>query len=186
MGDDLKWTLNRMLDALQQPILDYDQVARTAVSTGSNPEPLFIEPTPGEMPLPEDSAASSAMGRHIALGSTIFADEHGSYDVLHAKYKTFRINHRLSYSNGQACTNQAESFHSRMRRAEIGQYHRISGPYLEQYAFEIAYRSDRRRAHNGAIFHELGEMALRHPVSRRWKGYWQARASGQPMKLGLP
>jgi len=36
-----------------------------------------------------------------------------------------RINHQLAYSLDGACTNQAESFFSRLRRAEWGQYHRI-------------------------------------------------------------
>src|SRR6516225_5454706 len=39
-----------------------------------------------------------------------------------------------------ACTNQAESWFSRLRRAEIGQHHRISGRYLYQYPNEMAWR----------------------------------------------
>jgi hypothetical protein len=38
---------------------------------------------------------------------------------------TRRINHQECYSDGAACTNQAESFFSRMRRAEIGIHHHI-------------------------------------------------------------
>ena len=40
---------------------------------------------------------------------------------------TKRINHSESYSDGEACTNQAESFFARLRRAEMGVHHRISG-----------------------------------------------------------
>ncbi|MFC4349493.1 IS1595 family transposase [Kordiimonas lipolytica] len=114
--------------------------------------------------------------KHIAQDSVVFADEHGAYDVLHARYEVYRINHRWSYSDGIACTNQAESFHARMRRAEIGQYHRISNRYLSQYASEIAYRSDRKRVDNGTVFSEVTEMALATPASRTWIGYWQKRA----------
>ena len=39
-----------------------------------------------------------------------------------------RINHREAYSKDGACTNQAESYISRLRRAEIGQHHHIAGP----------------------------------------------------------
>ena len=118
----------------------------------------------------------SVVTKHVAQDSVIFADEHGAYDILHARYETFRINHRWSYSDGIACTNQAESFHARMRRAEMGQYHRISHRYLGRYASEIAYRSDRKRHDNGTIFAEVTEMALATPVSRQWIGYWQKRA----------
>lgn len=114
---------------------------------------------------------------YLMPGSVVYADEHGSYDVLHALYEIHRINHRWEYSReGHICTNQAESFHSRMRRAEIGQHHHISGRYLQRYADEMAYRSDRRRLDNGAQFAEVAEMAISHPISRQWKGYWQKRA----------
>ena len=36
--------------------------------------------------------------------------------------------------------NQAESFFSRLRRAEIGIHHHISGRYLAGYANEMAWR----------------------------------------------
>jgi hypothetical protein len=46
-------------------------------------------------------------------------------------------------------TNLAESFFSRLRRAEIGMHHHIAGPYLEAYAAEMAWREDNRRVANG-------------------------------------
>jgi len=107
----------------------------------------------------------------------LFADEHRAYDALHARYRIMRINHRWSYAEGETTTNAAESFFSRMRRAEIGQYHRISNRYLHRYAAEMAFKSDRRRVDNGAVAHEVAEMSLAHPVSRQWKGYWQSRAA---------
>ena len=66
---------------------------------------------------------------------------------------------RRSYSphhNGEACTNNAESFFSRMRRAEIGTHHSIAGPYLSAYASEMAWREDHRRKSNGAQYVCLG------------------------------
>lgn len=126
-------------------------------------------------------AAMKAAAKHIKPGSTIYADEHRAYDALHAWFATHRINHQRAFADGAISTNQAESFHSRMRRAEIGQYHRISGKYLLRYGWEAAYRSDRRRTDNGAIFNELMEIAIAHPVSRDWKGYWQARAPKTPV-----
>ena len=56
-----------------------------------------------------------------------------------------RINHSVYYSDGSACTNMAEGFFSRLRRAEIGTHHHIAEPYLGAYAGEMAWREDHRR-----------------------------------------
>jgi hypothetical protein len=95
---------------------------------------------------------------------------------LHARYLTKRINHSEAYSTPEACTNQAESFFSRLRRAEIGTHHHIAGPYLNAYAAEMGWREDNRRESNGALYLAMANAALGHPVSRQWKGYWQRAA----------
>ncbi len=79
----------------------------------------------------------------------------------------------VAFSLDAACTNQAESFFSRLRRADLGQHHHISGKYLLAYAAEMARREDDRRQANGALHMAATGAALRHPVSRVWKGYWQ-------------
>lgn len=114
-----------------------------------------------------------AIEARVAPGSTIHADEAVHWDRLHASYLTKRINHQYAYSDGEACTNQAESFFSRLRRAEVGTHHHISGKYLEAYASEMAWREDHRRVSNGEQFLIMTNAALAHPVSRQWKGYWQ-------------
>ena len=75
-----------------------------------------------------------------------------------------------------ACTNQAESFFSRLRRAEIGTHHHIAGPYLSAYANEMAWRENNRRVSNGEQYLAMVGAAMAHPVSRQWKGYWQRAA----------
>ena len=67
-------------------------------------------------------------------------------------YKTKRINHSEAYSANEGCTNMAESFFSRLRRAEIGTHHHIAGPYLAAYAAEMDWREDNRRISNGEQF----------------------------------
>ena len=54
----------------------------------------------------------------VAPGSVVHADEANHWAALHARFLTKRINHSESFSDGQACTNQAESFFSRLRRAK--------------------------------------------------------------------
>ncbi|MDB5441246.1 MAG: putative transposase [Caulobacteraceae bacterium] len=112
----------------------------------------------------------------VAEGSTIHADEASHWDHLEARFLTKRINHSEAYSFDGACTNQAESFFSRLRRAETGIHHHIAGRYLGAYAGEMAWREDNRRVSNGEQFLTATGAALAHPVSRQWKGYWQ-RAS---------
>jgi transposase-like protein len=112
----------------------------------------------------------------VAPGSTVHADEGTHWDILHAFYETRRINHSEMYSDGDACTNQAESYFSRLRRAVTGQHHHVSPQYLHQYAGENAWREDHRRTDNGAQFKMVAGAALHSPVSRMWKGYWQRAA----------
>jgi len=111
--------------------------------------------------------------QRVVNGSTIYADDATGWDALHARYLTKRINHSEAYSKDGACTNQAESFFSRIRRAEIGMHHHIAGKYLESYANEMAWREDNRRRSNGEQYLKVANAALGSPVSRQWKGYWQ-------------
>jgi transposase-like protein len=123
----------------------------------------------------EDAALPTIRAR-VADGSTIHADEAAHWDQLHARYLTKRINHSEAYSDGEACTNQAESFFSRIRRAEIGIHHKVAGPYLNAYANEMAWREDNRRVSNGELYLMAADAALKHPISKRWSGYWQRSA----------
>ena len=112
----------------------------------------------------------------VAPDATIHADEASHWDNLEARFLTRRINHSVAYSTPESNTNQAESFFSRLRRAEIGTHHHIAGPYLNAYALEMAWREDNRRVSNGEQFLMATASALAHPVSRQWKGYWQRTA----------
>jgi transposase-like protein len=53
----------------------------------------------------------------VVAGSTVYADEAPGWDALHASYEAKRINHSIAFSDDGACTNQVESFFSRLRRA---------------------------------------------------------------------
>ena len=121
----------------------------------------------------KESDAIPFIRQHVTPGTVVHADEAGGWDRLHAYYEMMRINHSVAYSLDGACTNWAESFFSRMRRAEIGQHHHISGKYLISYAREMAWKEDNRRVPNGDQHKAATGAALAHPVSRQWCGYWQ-------------
>jgi transposase-like protein len=109
----------------------------------------------------------------VGTGSTVHADESPVWDRLHELFAMRRVNHSVAFSDEGACTNQAESYFSRLRRSEIGVHHHISGRYLHAYAREMAWREDHRRVGNGEQFLAVTGAALAHPVSRVWKGYWK-------------
>ena len=121
----------------------------------------------------KEADAVALIRERVAMGSIVHADEASGWDRLHAYYDVMRINHSVAFSKDGACTNQAESYFSRLRRAELGQHHHISGKYLLAYAVEMAWREDGRRMPNGALHQAATAAALAHPVSRQWKGYWQ-------------
>ena len=86
---------------------------------------------------------------HVGTLATIYADEGSGWDALHAGWDARRVNHSVAFMDEGVCTNQAESYFSRLRRAEVGTHHHIAGPHLFQYAGEMAWREDHRRVDNG-------------------------------------
>ena len=92
-----------------------------------------------------EDAALFSIGQRVAKGTTIHADESPAWNPLQARFSMKRINHQHGYSIAGACTNGAESYFSRLRRAELGHHHHIAGPYLLRYAQEAAWREDLRR-----------------------------------------
>jgi hypothetical protein len=128
--------------------------------------------------VPRESDAVHLIRQHVASGTIIHADESNAWERLHASYDTRRVNHSQEYVTDDGVNvNQAESFFSRLRRAEYGIHHRISGQYLYQYANEMAWREDRRREPNGLHWRRVTGAALRHPKSEIWAGYWQRAAA---------
>ena len=83
------------------------------------------------------------------------------------------INHDEAYSAAGACTNMAEEFFSRMRRAEIGHHHHIAGAYLLRYAQEASWREDNRRVANGDQARTVAALAMGRGPSVDFSGYWQ-------------
>ncbi len=111
--------------------------------------------------------------RVVMPGAEIHADEATHWDNLHARYEARRVNHSEGYSINGVCTNQAESYFARLRKMVGGQHHHVSPKYLAAYAVHAAWMEDHRRESNGALAHRALGLALNHPVSRDWKGYWQ-------------
>jgi hypothetical protein len=119
-----------------------------------------------------EKQALSFIKKRIAKGTVVSADESANWNELHGRFEMKRINHEEAYSLDGACTNWAEEFFSRMRRAEIGHHH-LAGGYLLRYAQEASWREDNRRASNGEQVNRISTLAMRHKPSVDFGGYWQ-------------
>jgi hypothetical protein len=117
-----------------------------------------------------ESAAASFIKVRIAKGTTVHADEAGSWDGLHERFEMKRINHQKAYSHDGACTNQAEEYFSRLRRVEIGIHHHIAGAYLLRYAQESSWREDNRRVSNGDQVSRVAALAMKRGKSVDFTG----------------
>jgi len=120
-----------------------------------------------------ETDAVSFIRTRIARGTEVHADESGAWNALHGRFIMKRINHQEAYSLMGACTNEAESFFSRIRRGEIGHHHHIAGIYLARFAQESAWREDHRRDSNGEQVTAVAQLAMRNKPSIDFCGYWQ-------------
>ena len=120
-----------------------------------------------------ESTALGWISQHVAKGTKLVADEAPSWNELHSRYEVDRIDHQQAYSMNGVYSNGAESFFSRMRRAEIGHHHHVAGPYLVRYAQEAAWREDNRRVSNGEQVSRAVGLALTSKPSVDFCGYWQ-------------
>lgn len=115
----------------------------------------------------------------VAKETILNADEAPAWNDLHARFEMRRINHQDAYAMGETSTNWAESYFSRLRRAEIGHHHHIAGEYLIRYALEASWREDNRRSPNGEQTRRVTSLALHSGKSREFTGYWQRHEKDQ-------
>jgi transposase-like protein len=120
-----------------------------------------------------EGAALAWIKSRVEIGTVVNADEASGWNDLASKFEMKRINHQEAYSLDGACTNQAESYFSRLRRAEMGHHHHVSGPYLLRYAQESAWREDARRSDNGMQVRRVAQLALASKPSVDFAGYYQ-------------
>lgn len=105
--------------------------------------------------------------------ATVHADDGGHWDSLRAALNVDQVKHAERYFDKGVCTNQAESYFSRVDRMEMGTHHHIAGPYLWGYACDAVWREDKRRDTQAERFDALLTGLLSNTVSRTMKGYWQ-------------
>lgn len=84
----------------------------------------------------------SAIHANVAVGSTLYTDEHGAYNDLDGLFfKQERVNHSVNeYVKGMASTNAIESVWAVLKRGLTGVYHKVSKKHLHRYVDEFTFR----------------------------------------------
>ena len=79
---------------------------------------------------------------HVAVGSTIFTDEHGAYSDLNGLFFNHAaVNHSGGeYGRGMVSTNSIESVWALLKRGITGVYHHVSPKHLDRYVAEFTFR----------------------------------------------
>jgi hypothetical protein len=105
--------------------------------------------------------------------ASVHADDGSHWDSLRVALNVDQVNHSQRYYDKGVCTNQAESYFSRVQRMELGTHHHIAGPYLWGYGCDGVWREDHRRETQAERFDSVLSGLLKNTVSRTMKGYWQ-------------
>ena len=148
------------------------------------PDRVFTTITPGEVV----EYAEDIVLRKVTRRAVILSDEHRAYRHLaDLNPMAFRIRHADAYAMGPGLnTNHVESFFGRVRRSVAGIHHRVCGRYLELYASSLAWHENTRRQRFSEKLGAVLEAGLRHPVSRKFCGYWQGVYPVEPLGWELP
>lgn len=94
--------------------------------------------------------------KHIDLEETILVtDEYKGYLGMKNLICHLSVNHQKTFADGDVHTNTIESFWAILKRGMIGQFHKVSKKYLQNYLHEFEYRYNRRNADHGVIFENL-------------------------------
>ncbi len=88
----------------------------------------------------EKGELHSFIKENIAIGSTLYTDDHRSYLGI-KDYNHYSVNHSLGeYVRGQAHTNGIESFWALLKRGYYGTFHHFSWKHLPRYLSEFEAR----------------------------------------------
>ena len=106
-------------------------------------------------------------------GSKVYTDELPAYRKLqYIGFSHETVNHSREFSTDAGVNqNQAESYFSRLRRAFIGVFHRITPRYMLDYSCEMNWREDMRRTDLLGQVTDLFYKVTNTPHSKDWRNY---------------
>lgn len=105
--------------------------------------------------------------KHVDLEETILVtDEYKGYLGMKNLICHLSVNHQKTFADGDVHTNTIESFWAILKRGMIGQFHKVSKKYLQNYLHEFEYMYNRRNTDSGVTFENLlGRMCRSHCIS---------------------
>lgn len=113
----------------------------------------------------------------VSKDAIIMTDKGPSFNKIEPVLgiRHFSVNHSQHYMDEFGVNNNmAESFFSRIRRAEFGVYNAMSNRYLAFYISEFVYRNDHNKDLEMELqIHELLERVLSREPSKAFTGYYQ-------------
>ena len=133
-----------------------------------------------------ESQATDIILKRVVKEETIHTDAAPGWSDLESRVRNYQVNHSQRFADWQdghaVNVNQCESYNARLRRAEMGIYHSLNGPYVLSYAGEIGWRDSQAHAHAtmSERFESMLGAVLQAPVSQRWTGYWQRYLRAKP------
>lgn len=118
--------------------------------------------------------------KYVLLGSQVWTDNGKGYLGLTANgYEHDCVTHSKEYSTDKGVNNnQAESYFSRLRRAEYGIYHGMRCQYFAFYANEYVWRADMKGKSLGEKYSDALEKIFKCGPSKAWRGYAQGHRLG--------
>lgn len=113
------------------------------------------------------------LNKYVSPNTIVQTDGGIGYQKMdHRKFEHQPVIHAECYSTEEGWNNnQAESFFSRMRRAEFGVNHGMRHQYLAFYAADYAWHEDTRRMTRSERFRDLIKKAMQCGRSAAFCGY---------------
>ncbi len=126
----------------------------------------------------EDTATALQLVRSfVSPDAIVMTDESSAYASIGALVKGhFTVQHAREFATAEGVSdNMAETFYSRMRRAEYGTTHGYRPKYLQDIVCEMVWRENHRKTDQSERLRLLLTGMLHAPKSRWWTGYWQSK-----------
>lgn len=112
--------------------------------------------------------------KYVDRSAEIWTDSGHGYSKLSMLNNHRTVTHSIEYATEDGVNNnQAESFFSRMRRAEYGVYNGMRRQYFAFYANEFAWRADMCKETLADKFEDAMKRIFKCNVSKAWCRYVQ-------------
>ena len=143
-------------------------------STGSNRTLSFI--------INRESAKSilPIINKYIDKRALIMTDSGGAFKPIFSELGIthLAVNHSERYSDNGVNNNMAESFFSRIRRAEFGTYNGMRPQYLAFYSAEFSWRNDSKKLSLGEKLVDIFKRIFSREPSKAFTNYGRGHRLG--------